>query len=150
MKHLRLFAGLILCLLPLCVGAGVKSGCGVLHGQVVKSASCLSPAIQFNFLPGSLPAGITFTRASMGTDYNSAGILTTVANNVPRFDYNPTTLMLNGLLIEQASTNALLSSKTIGDANWTNQHITAVSNSVTGPDGTTSATTITNTFTSFP
>jgi hypothetical protein len=63
-----------------------------------------------NFLTGSLGAGAVFTRASTGTYYDSGGVPRTAAINAPRFDYDPTTLQLKGLLLEDASTNLLLNS----------------------------------------
>ena len=56
---------------------------------------------------------ITFTRASSATYFNSLGVLSTAANNVPRIDYNPATGVCNGLLVEQASTNIVLNSTTL-------------------------------------
>lgn len=59
---------------------------------------------------GSLPTGVTFSRASGGTYFDATGVLRTAANNEPRFGYDPVTLQLNGLLIEQQRTNSVRNS----------------------------------------
>ena len=56
--------------------------------------------------PGSLPAGVTFTRASTATYFDATGTMQTAAANTPRWDYDPVTHALNGLLIEEQRTNS--------------------------------------------
>lgn len=53
---------------------------------------------------------ITFTRSTTGTYTDSAGVLQSAAINVPRFDYNPSTFVAKGLLIEETRTNILVNS----------------------------------------
>jgi len=72
-------------------------------------------ALNINFVPisgasPSLDSRITFTRSSTATYINSAGVISNAAINEPRFDYDPTTLSLKGLLIEGQRTNLLLQS----------------------------------------
>lgn len=98
------------------------------------------PTINFNFLSGVLDPSITFSRASSATEYNASGILTTVGNNIARFDYNPSVLKPNGLLIEQAATNFILQSADLSNAAWTSNNVTSITgNSGIAPDGTLTA-----------
>ena len=59
---------------------------------------------------GVLDPRITFTRASSATRVNEQGLIEVVADDVPRVDYNPSTLAVKGLLIEEARTNTVLDS----------------------------------------
>lgn len=69
-----------------------------------------SPSLDLNFLSGTMPSGLTFTRASGGGRFNSSGQYEWVGADVPRFDYDPITLACKGLLIEEGRTNLLLDS----------------------------------------
>jgi hypothetical protein len=85
---------------------------------------------------------VTFARASTATYFNSAGVLTSAGNNVARFDYNPSTLAPQGLLIEEGRTNILLRSAEFATSPWlANGAIgTAVTaDQTTSPDGTVNA-----------
>jgi hypothetical protein len=80
---------------------------------------------------------ITFTRASTATFFNSAGVLTSAATNAPRFDYNPSTLAAQGLLIEEARTNLATYSEQFDNvAGWTPTRSSVSANATTAPTGT--------------
>jgi hypothetical protein len=59
---------------------------------------------------------ITFTRASTGSYFDSAGTLQSAAVNAPRLDYNPSTLAAQGLLIEESRTNSIRNNTGVGAA----------------------------------
>ena len=64
--------------------------------------------------PGTLDPRITFTRASTATYTDASGTIQTAATNAPRWDYDPVTHQMRGLLIEEARTNVLLNSASLG------------------------------------
>jgi len=68
----------------------------------------------FGFMAGSLPPGATLTRASTGWYFDSAGVLQSAANDAARFNYNPDTLALQGLLVEPPCTNGIRNNTMIG------------------------------------
>jgi len=74
------------------------------------------PSFALDFVNGTnaLDPRVTFTRASSATYFDSAGVLQSAANNVPRFDYNPATLAARGLLIEEARTNSIRNNTMVG------------------------------------
>jgi hypothetical protein len=108
-------------------GSGVTAGVG----------GGLAPIVSFNFLSGTLNPSITLTRASIGTYYNSSGLLSTAASGAPRFDYNPVTKAASGLLIEEGRTNNLIYSNDVTQSPWSGAGLnnTPPSNT-TSPDGT--------------
>ena len=59
---------------------------------------------------------ITFTRASAGSYFDSAGVLQSAAINAPRLDYNPSTLAAQGLLIEEQRVNSIRNNTMVGAA----------------------------------
>ena len=94
-----------------------------------------SSGLYFNFAGGSLPSGVTFLRASTGTYYNSSGVISSASNDVARFDYNPATLALRGVLIEPQYTNLMLYSGDQTGTGWGGNNVTATAGSITSPDG---------------
>lgn len=63
---------------------------------------------------------------------------TSTINSAPRFDHNPTTGESLGLLVEESRTNLLLQSENFSTT-WTQSNVTVTANTVTAPDGTTTA-----------
>ncbi len=92
----------------------------------------------------SMPAGLTFARASSGWYYNASGVLTQASSDAPRFDYDPGALSPRGLLIEEQRTNLVPYSTAMGNtSNWHLWQTTLGSNVATAPDGTNTAASIT-------
>jgi len=81
------------------VPSGIISGVSAL-------ASSTDTTLDFNFLSGLLDPRIGFARTgATATYFDLTGTQQTAGANVPRFDYNPTTLLLQGLLVEETRTN---------------------------------------------
>ena len=100
----------------------------------------IRPAIMFDFANSkSLDPRITFTRASVATYFNAAGIMKTAASNQPRFDHDPITKESKGLLLEESRTNLIEHSKTFntsgGTYNWTYTNVTRANSTILAPDG---------------
>ena len=85
-----------------------------------------------------------FSRASTATFYNSSGIITTANVDIPRNNYNPTTLVAEGLLLEPQRSNIVLQSNGF-DTTWTNANSTETASAGTSPDGTNNAWELTDT-----
>lgn len=103
------------------------------------------PSLSLDFMtPGTLDSRITFTRASTGTYTNASGVIQSAAINAPRWDYDPITRALKGLLLEEARTNVCLYSADFTNAAWNKGALGVVAPVVTGdqttaPDGTATA-----------
>lgn len=63
----------------------------------------------------------------------------------PRLDFNPSTLICNGILCEEARTNLLTYSADFTNAAWVKDRVSATANSTLAPDGTNTASKITDT-----
>lgn len=112
-------------------------------------AGGVSPAFQTDFTAiSALPAGISLSRATGGTRFNSSGVLVTEVIDAPRFDYawNGSAWVANGLLIEEQRTNLLPTSNPLTNAAWSsNVSCGRAASGNNSPDGTTNATTVTPT-----
>lgn len=97
------------------------------NNQVVSTGTYAVPATQdsirtvtitetgsFDFTSGALPTKTTVARAGIGWTFNSAAVLTTYAVNIPRYRYDTTSLLCDGLLNEDTSTNYVRNSVATG------------------------------------
>lgn len=99
-------------------------------------ASLLTPSLDLKFADKQmLEPGITFTRASSATRYNSSGTLVSMVTDQPRIDYDPITGACKGLLIEEQRTNLLTYSEQLDNAAWTKGDATITANALAAPDG---------------
>jgi len=95
--------------------------------------------LDFTVLP--LSPLITYTRAGTATRVNAAGLVEVVAANAPRLDYNPTTLVVRGLLSEESRVNNATNSEDF--TLWaTKSNVTVAANTTVAPDGNTTADTL--------
>jgi hypothetical protein len=107
------------------------------------------PRLALDFTTASLDPRVTFTRTgNTATVVNSSGLIQLVNANIPRFDYDPTTLTCKGLLIEEQRINLTTYSEDFGNAVWAGSYagrVTIATDTFTAPDGTLTADTITST-----
>jgi hypothetical protein len=93
-----------------------------------------------DFTTASLDPRVTVTRAlNTATVINSSGLIATVNADLPRFDYDPSTLACKGLLIEESRINRILYSEDFSNANWAKTGVTVSANATVAPDGNTTA-----------
>jgi hypothetical protein len=86
----------------------------------------------YSIKPTSGAGDMTVVRATTATRVNSAGLIESVANNVPRLDYSNGTCP--SLLVEPQRTNVLTYSEQFATS-WINNGATIISNDTTAPDG---------------
>lgn len=92
---------------------------------------------------------ITFTRGSGGGITNAQGNYEWLGNGIPRFDYDPITKAVKGLLIEEQRTNLLTYSEQFDNAAWQKAVACVVTpNTAISPDGNLTADSIKSTGTS--
>lgn len=96
----------------------------------------LSPVITSARQPS--PA-VSFARASEATYFGADGLLKIAADNEPRFDFDPVTLVCKGLLIEEARTNLLLYSEDLSGSGWSASGASVSANAAASPDGSMTA-----------
>lgn len=101
-----------------------------------------APDFEIEFAAGVTPASLTFSRASTAYRVNASKLLESVATNVLRHQYNPSTGDYEGVLLEESRTNLLLRSAEFDNASWTKARASVSANTASAPDGTTTADTL--------
>ena len=99
----------------------------------------------YSVLPTSGVGDFDFTRPGSATRINSSGLIETVATGVPRLNYPLIDGVVNGCpsyLLEPQSINRIPDSEAL--STWGQTNVTTVDNSAISPDGTLSASKITN------
>ena len=115
-----------------------------------RSAAVNRPVINETFTArgGGLDPRIAFSRNSAATYIGPSGLVQSVGINIPRFDYDPKTLTLKGLLLEQTTTNQQLDSNFSifqdGINRWYASSASLTFAAALAPDGTTTAALITD------
>jgi hypothetical protein len=100
------------------------------------------PDLRLDFDQGTtLDSRITFTRATNGTYFDSAGVLQTAGSGAARFDHRLEggVWVNKGLLVEEQRTNVNQRSEEIDNAWYAKGSVTITANSTTSPNGTTTA-----------
>ena len=95
----------------------------------------------YSIKPTSGAGDMTVVRATTATRVNSAGLIESVANNVPRLDYSNGTCP--SILVEPQRTNLLSYSEQFDNAAWSKNSTTITANAIVSPDGSTNADLIT-------
>jgi hypothetical protein len=102
------------------------------------------PRMALDFTTASLDSRVAITRAlNTATAVNASGYVDVVNANLPRFDYDPTTLACRGLLIEESRSNVCIQSADIDNVAWSRAGVGVVGDTVTSPAGTTTGNTVT-------
>jgi hypothetical protein len=95
----------------------------------------------YSALPTDGDGDFTFTRSSSGTRINKAGLIETMATNVPRLNYrldaDGTVSSCPELLLEPQRTNKLGYSEDF--TNWSDSGVTVTANDIVAPNGTKTA-----------
>jgi hypothetical protein len=121
-------------------GFGVGILARMINSNIPPISIANTPTITFDFMtPGVMPSVITFTRTTTARYFDDTGAMKTAAINQPRWDYDPITHVLKGLLLEDVRTNLALYSDRL-NSNWTVSQTSTGLNAGVAPDGTTTAT----------
>ncbi|NCB95279.1 MAG: hypothetical protein EOM35_02245 [Negativicutes bacterium] len=116
---------------------------------ITYTTSTGGPLASYDFTTaGTLPSGTSLTRSTTGTYFSNSGAMTTAAINEARWDYqyNGSSWVLGGLLVEPQSSNVQKSSAINDGTRWSKESVTiAVDTSITDIFGSNTASKVTET-----
>lgn len=116
-------------------GTGWSTGAGGWNNAVTGSPVLYT----YNFLTSpSMPSGLSLSRSTVGTNFNSSGTLVTAAIDAARFEntYNGSVWSAAGLLVEAQATNQIGTNDDLYNGGFVNQDDTlTLSGTVTDPAG---------------
>lgn len=87
----------------------------------------------YSVIPSDGSGDMSVTRATTATRVNSAGLIESVANNIPRLDYSNGTCP--SLLVEPQRTNIALQSSSFDSSTWSKNELTVSTNAFVSPSG---------------
>lgn len=93
------------------------------------------PALDLVFDGRALDPRMSFSRPSTATLFNSSGVLLSSELDQPRYDHDPVTLALRGLLVEEQRTNDYLQSNPAGTYWFKTGGLQITNNAITSPAG---------------
>lgn len=97
------------------------------------------PKLALDFTTATLDSRITLTRSlDTATRVNSSGFVEVVNADLPRFDFDPVSLVCKGLLIEESRQNLILYSQDFSQATWSKNNTNLGTNG-TSPSNTSDA-----------
>lgn len=85
--------------------------------------------------PESITTTGAITRSTIGTYFNSSGVMQTAAIDAVRINYDPYTHEFKGVLIENFATNYMLGSEALESTAWSKVGLSVSNNSAVAPDG---------------
>ena len=87
----------------------------------------------YSVVPSSGAGDMTVTRATTATRVNSAGLIESVASNVPRLDYSNGTCP--SILVEPQRTNLALYSEQFDNSSWSKANVSVTADLAISPNG---------------
>lgn len=97
----------------------------VSRSALMRGAAARVDELLFDFSAGTLPAGVTVERSTVGWRTNSSRVFEEMAINAARFDHHMDSGAFRGLLFEPVMTNEFPAPRDFSSASWTKTRVLA-------------------------